>query len=193
MRIFFHFSVIGFSNTYLVGNEHGDALLIDPGHMDLGLLELIESRGYYVRHILITHRHGAHVKGIGTLLKIYDAAIYAYSPYGYENFTINPIADGDELNLSGFNVRCLHVPGHSSDSVVFHIDNAVFTGDVILSGKVGTCESKLHRSLLMRTIEEKLLSLNANTLVFPGHGSPSTIRIEELFNEDLIDYKRHQK
>ncbi len=190
MKVFFHFSVIGFSNTYLVGNEDGDAILIDPGHMDLQLLELIESNHYRLKHILLTHRHASHTAGIGTLLKIYDADIYSYSTFGSFDAQYHSIAHGDTLSLAGVEIKCLHVPGHSSDSVVFIIDQAMFTGDVLLSGRVGSTDSKLSHSLLIRSIREQLLTLDDRMIIFPGHGAPSTLKIEKMFNEDLIHERR---
>jgi glyoxylase-like metal-dependent hydrolase (beta-lactamase superfamily II) len=192
VNIFFHFSVVGFSNTYLVAGEGSDALLIDPGHMDLGLLNKIESRGYYIRYILLTHRHKGHTQGLGTLLKIYDSELFAYTPYGYGDYQITPVADGDQLNLSGMKIDCIHVPGHTSDSLVYKIDQALFTGDVLMAGRLGTCESKLHHSLLLRSINEKLLGLDDSHLILPGHGAPSSIGIEKLFNQEIIDYQRHE-
>ena len=56
MKLFFHFSVSGFSNTYLLGKEdQGDAIIVDPGVMNVPLLNMIEGNGYYVRSILVTH------------------------------------------------------------------------------------------------------------------------------------------
>ncbi len=190
MKIFFHFSVIGFSNTYLIGNDEGDAILIDPGHMDLQLLELIESNHYYIRHILLTHRHPSHTAGIGTLSKIYDFDIYSYSPFGELTTAYHPLPENHEFELSGIKINTLHVPGHSSDSIVYIIDKAMFTGDVLLSGRVGETDSKLSHSLLMRSIKDKLLPLDDRMIMFPGHGAPSTLKIESMFNEDLLHEMR---
>lgn len=191
MKIFFHFSVIGFSNTYLIGNSDGEAILIDPGHMDLQLLDLIESNHYRVKHILITHRHESHTKGIGTLLKIYDADVYAYSSLGISEFPIKTIVPDSELVLAGFPITCRLVPGHSLDSLVFIIGKAMFTGDVLLSGRIGKTDSKLSQSLLLRSIKESILPLDDQMLIFPGHGAPTTLKVEKLFNEDLIAYDRN--
>ncbi len=190
MKIFFHFSVIGFSNTYLIGNDKGDAILIDPGHMDLQLLELIENNHYYIRHILLTHRHPSHTAGIGTLLKIYDADIYSYSPFGDHAMSCYSLSNNEVIELSGLKIECLHVPGHSSDSLVYIIDKAMFTGDVLLSGRVGETDSKLSHSLIMRSIKDKLLPLDDRMIIFPGHGAPSTLKIENMFNEDLLHEMR---
>ncbi len=83
------------------------------------------------------------------------------------------------------------VPGHSNDSIVFIIDKAMFTGDVLLSGRIGKTDSKLSHSLLLRSIKEQLLPLDDRMLIFPGHGAPSTLKIEKMFNEDIIEDMKH--
>lgn len=182
MKIFFHFSVIGFSNTYLVGNdEGGEAILIDPGHMDIELLKLIEENNFSIRHILLTHRHDSHTLGIKTLMKIYDFDIYANNPYILD-FPVEIMGDSSSMVLSGIEVSAHLVPGHSSDSLVYKIGDALFTGDVLMAGRLGSTSSSLNRSLLIRSINEKLLCFNDRTIIFPGHGSPTTLGVELLVN-----------
>ncbi|HKK65845.1 MAG TPA: MBL fold metallo-hydrolase [Clostridia bacterium] len=186
MKLYFHFAVVGFANTYLIGpNGGGDAIIVDPGIMDKELLTLIEGNKYTVRTILVTHHHNSHVKGIRTLKKIYDADIYAFSPYIID-FPSIPIKDGDKFTAaSGIEVEVIEVPGHSSDSLIYHIGGMVFTGDVLAAGRVGNTKNSFSRALLLRSISEKLFSLPETTLVLPGHGPPSSLKAEKMFNPDL--------
>lgn len=185
MKIFFHFSVVGFSNTYLIGNTGGgDAILIDPGHMDIELLKLIEDNNFYIRHILLTHRHPSHTEGLRILMKIYDSEIYANSPF-IMDYKVKTLSDGSLITLSGIQVSASLIPGHSSDSLVYKIQDALFTGDVLMAGRIGSTKSSLSRSLLIRSIQERILPLNDNTLIFPGHGTPTTLFVEKMINSDL--------
>ena len=186
MKLYFHFAVVGFANTYLIGpNGGGDAIIVDPGIMDKELLTLIEGNKYTVRTILVTHHHNSHVKGIRTLKKIYDADIYAFSPYIID-FPSIPIKDGDKFTAaSGIEVEVIEVPGHSSDSLIYHIGGMVFTGDVLAAGRVGNTKNSFSRALLLRSISEKLFSMPDTTLVLPGHGPPSNLKAEKMFNPDL--------
>jgi len=186
MKLYFHFAVVGFANTYLIGpNGGGDAIIVDPGIMDKELLTLIEGNKYTVRTILVTHHHNSHVKGIRTLKKIYDADIYDFSPYIID-FPSIPIKDGDKFTAaSGIEVEVIEVPGHSSDSLIYHIGGMVFTGDVLAAGRVGNTKNSFSRALLLRSISEKLFSLPETTLVLPGHGPPSSLKAEKMFNPDL--------
>ncbi|MFO7729398.1 MAG: MBL fold metallo-hydrolase [Spirochaetia bacterium] len=186
MKLYFHFAVVGFANTYLIGpNDGGDAILVDPGIMDKELLTLIEGNKYTIRTILVTHHHESHVKGVRTLKKIYDADIYAFSPY-ITTFPSIPIKDGDKFTAaSGIEVEVIEVPGHSSDSLIYHIGGMVFTGDVLAAGRVGNTKNSFSRALLLRSISEKLFSLPDSTLLLPGHGPPSSLKAEKMFNPDL--------
>ena len=185
MKLFFHFALIGFANTYLIGpDEGGDAILIDPGTMDTELVSLIEENNYYIRSVLITHYHSSHVRGIHTLKKIYDSDIYGYSS-SIEGFPTRPLRDGDRIECNGIEVSAIEVQGHSSDSLVYHIGDMIFTGDVLAAGRVGNTENSFSRALLLRSIREKLYTLPERSLIFPGHGPPSTLKAEIMFNPGL--------
>jgi hydroxyacylglutathione hydrolase len=185
VKLFFHFAVTGFSNSYLIGPEEGgDALLVDPGVMDSTLLQLIESNSYYLKHILVTHSHESHTKGIKTLQKIYDAKIHAKEPTLY-SFPTSIMEDDHQYDLSGIEVHTIDVKGHSHDHLVYRIGNMLFTGDILSAGQAGDSEGALERAVLLNSIRDRILSLPDYLLIFPGHGPPSTLGSERLFNPDL--------
>ncbi|MDT4761560.1 MBL fold metallo-hydrolase [Sphaerochaeta sp. PS] len=187
MRIYQHFSVVGFCNTYLIGSEKGsEAILIDPGHVDTELIHLIESNEFKLKHVLLTHRHQAHTAGLGTLMKIYNPTIYASAFSSYE-YPVKPISDHQVLTLSELEVEVIHVPGHSLDSMVYKIDHALFTGDTLMCGRVGSTEGYREQALLLKSIWTRLMSLDENILLFPGHGTASKLRIERMFNHPLLE------
>ena len=187
MRIYQHFSVVGFCNTYLIGSKVGsDAILIDPGHVDNELIRLIESNEFKLKHVLLTHRHNAHTAGLGTLVKIYNPTIYASRFASYE-YPVKPISDHQVLSLCDLEVEVIHVPGHSLDSLVFKIDHALFTGDTLMCGRVGSTEGYREQALLLQSIWKRLMSLDENILLFPGHGTASKLRIERMFNHQLLE------
>ncbi|MBE3132730.1 MAG: MBL fold metallo-hydrolase [Acidobacteria bacterium] len=185
MKFFSLFSPVGLSNAYLVGPDAGgDAVLIDPGAFDAPLLQAVEGNGLSVHSILVTHSHSAHIAGIRALLKVYDARIYSNQP-SVLDFPARHIADGQELALGGITVRVRETPGHSIDSVCFLIGGMIFTGDTLCAGGIGRTRDGYARGVLLASIQKKLLVLDDGTLVFPGHGPPSTIGIERRFNPYL--------
>jgi len=186
MKIFPHFSVVGFCNSYIVGGEKGGGcIMIDPGHIDEELISLLVSNKYNVEAVFLTHCHEAHVAGMGTLRKIYSPAVYAANPVSYD-YPVNPVKDNDTLSICGFTVKAIHVPGHSLDSMAYLIDHAIFSGDTLEGGRIAASNGFMEQELLINTIEERLMVLDENFLLFPGHGSISKIRIERMFNQDLL-------
>lgn len=187
MKVFFHFSLNEFSNTYLIGPEDGgDAILIDPGHIDLELIERIESNRFKIAHVLLTHRHTTHTKGLGTLVKIYDPIVYAGAPRMYD-MPVREVRDRELLDLSGITVEAIRIPGHSMDSFVYRIGNSLFTGDVLFAGRIGTTAGVMEKALLLKGIKNRLLTLDERFLIFPGHGTISALKVEKMFNRELID------
>jgi hydroxyacylglutathione hydrolase len=187
MKFFSLFSPVGFSNAYLIGpDEGGDALLVDPGAFDVPLLQAVEANGLYVRSIFVTHAHNAHINGIRSLLKVYAATIYSNQP-SVLDFPARHIAEGDEVRVGEFSVGVRETPGHSIDSVCLLVGNMLFTGDALSAGGIGSTRNGYARGVLLASIRKKLLTLPDATLVFPGHGPPSTMGIERRFNPYLGD------
>jgi hydroxyacylglutathione hydrolase len=176
-----------YSNTYLIGpDDGGEAILIDPGHIDLELIERIESNHFNIAHVLLTHRHLSHTFGLGTLVKIYNPTIYAGSPSLYD-YPVKEILDRSYLDLSGIIVEAIQIPGHTIDSFVYRIGNALFTGDVLYAGRIGSTNGVVERALLLKGIKHRLLTMDERIVVFPGHGTITTLKIEKMFNHTLID------
>jgi hydroxyacylglutathione hydrolase len=187
VKFYSFFSGVGFSNSYLIGPDNGgDALLIDPGMFDAPLLQAIEGNRMEVRSILVTHAHNAHINGIRSLLKVYAAVIYANQP-SVLDFPARHIKEGDQLGLGQLAVRVIETPGHSIDSLCFLVDHLLFSGDTLSAGGIGTTHDGYARGLLLESIRRKLLPLGDEVLLFPGHGPPSKIGIEKLYNPFLGD------
>ncbi len=182
MKLFTLYNVEGTLNTYLVGHEAGgDALIIDPGQIDLYLLNLLEENNYYIKSILITHDHEHHTKGVKTLMRIYEPSIYSKRAM-IQGYSATTIKTNSVLNLLGFDINIIEIPGHSDDSLVYRIRNALFTGDVLSAGKIGYTPNSVTKKLLQENILEKIFSIEEDLVIFPGHGPPTTLRAEKEFN-----------
>ena len=134
----------------------------------------------------MTHDHENHVRGLGKYQKIYPCPVYAYRPsiMGLETRTLGEASD---LDIEGFRVDVMRVVGHSDDSLVYVIGNAIFTGDTLAAGRVSSTTSMSRKATLIAGIRSRLMCLDDNMLVFPGHGCPTKIRIEKMFNHDLLE------
>ena len=197
MKVFMQYCSYGFSNCYVLGTDiedadsPRDALIVDPGSMEIALLNFIESNEYKLRGILITHDHIHHVHGLRTLKRIYDVKIYAVNPIVQSHKT-NVIRDGDTLKLGEISVSVITIPGHSSDSAVFRINKTLFTGDTITAGLLGTTISSYGRTKQMDGLRSKVLSLPGNYVLLPGHGPPSTLDSERHYNAGIQYYEENK-
>lgn len=186
MRIYAHFSTENLANVYVVADEDGNGVVIDPAYIDKELLEIIEDRGISIKAVLITHRHESHTAGVGTLKKIYSFDIYAANSE-IEGFRTRTVHDGDRIRIGNLDIEALLVPGHSIDSIVYRIDYAIFTGDTLFSGTVADTKGYIEKSLLLKSIRRQLMTLPDATIIYPGHGPISKIRIERMYNVDLLE------
>jgi len=179
------FSTIGFSNAYLVGPRGGgDALLVDPGEFDATMLQAIEANRLRLRWILVTHAHRAHIAGLRGLLRVYEPEIYCNQPSVIEE-PARHVQDGDRLALGEIGVEVIELPGHSIDSLCFLIGSMLFSGDTLSAGGIGRTRDAYARGLLVSGIRRRLLALDDDVLLFPGHGPPSLVGVERRFNPHL--------
>lgn len=193
MTLFFHYSLYGFANVYLAGNdETGEALIVDPAAFTGGLLAFIEDKGYDIKAVLVTHSHVHHVKGLKTLLKIYDAEVYSSNAM-IDDTPCRVVHGGETFETCGLLVQALSVPGHSADSMVYKIGKLLFTGDTLHAGLIGHTMSQYGKGLLTDQLSQKVLCQSDDSIILPGHGPPSSVGAEKLFNAGFRNSKNDDK
>jgi len=196
VRLYYHYCRSGFSNCYILGTDIPEgketpppgeaslpleAIIVDPGEMDLNILNLIEDNDYTLKGIFITHDHPQHVKGLATIMRIYNTEIYAINPAIMEHRT-TLVRDGDIVNIGPFRIEVILIPGHSADSAVFKIERLLFTGDTLSAGLLGNTASSYAAATQVNALRSKILSLPGDYTVLPGHGPPSSLKAERRFN-----------
>jgi len=196
MEIAVHYCNVGFVNCYMLGltdaDGNKDAVVIDPGCMNEVILNFIERKKYKLRAVLITHNHENHIRGLRSLMHIYDTEIYA-AQHKISGFLTNTVRDGDSLKIGAFNIEIISVPGHSADSVVYKIKNHLFTGDVLSAGIMGSTSSAYGAMRQIATIQNKIFTLSGKNLIFPGHGPPSLVDCEKLYNVETSRFMEKRK
>ena len=177
------------NNVFIVRcTSTGDAVLFDAANEHELLLEV--ARAANVRRVLTTHGHWDHIQAV---TQMRDAGIdVAVSPDdaadlpGYDLL----IHDEDVQEVGDLRIRAIHTPGHTPGSVCFLIDGepVLLSGDTLFPGGPGN--TKLPRAdfpTIIRSIEERLFPLPADTLVLPGHGLDTTIGTERPHLQEWID------
>jgi len=182
--------------SLVVASSNRHALLIDPGADADRVFEWCALHRAQVKMILNTHCHGDHIGANGPLKERFgvplgvhpNEAEFLTDPVqnlsAYFEPVTSPPADfflepDQKLDWDGPPVEVLFTPGHSPGSVCFHGEGWVVSGDVLFRGGIGRTDfpgSSLQ--LLQRSIREKLLVLDPETVVYPGHGPATTIGFE---------------
>ena len=198
-------------NTYLVRNKDGECLVIDPAfyspeetgffdrHITKNKLKIIGQAN--------THCHVDHVLGVQHVMNTYKCPLRAHSsessllnnaPLMGEMFGLNVdplpgieqfIEDGEHIEIGTYSLRAILVPGHSPGSLSFYSPEGgfVITGDALFHGSIGRTDLPGgDYDTLISSIQNRLLTLPPDTIVYPGHGDPTTVREEASDNPFLI-------
>jgi glyoxylase-like metal-dependent hydrolase (beta-lactamase superfamily II) len=189
------------TNGYLVETPDGNLLIDAPE----GIAEWITRRGVRVDDVLLTHQHYDHVTDAAAL-KALGARLHAYADYS-KDLTLESMARSwglpiavtpyqidrlfvmtEPLRIAGLEISLAHVPGHSTDSVTFHLPDhgVVFSGDTLFAGSIGRTDLPGGSTTqLLDGIARHLMTLPADTRVLPGHGPGTTIGEEAMENSYL--------
>ena len=188
------------TNGYLVEGPEGIVVIDAPA----GISERLASDQHPVA-LLLTHQHFDHVEDVAAL-SAGGVPVHAWSPYSPDlvldeaarrwgmpvtipPFHVDHLLEGAEtVEVAGLRISLLHVPGHSPDSVCFHLPEAevLFGGDTLFAGSVGRTDLPGgDPALFSAEIGAKLLPLPGETSVHPGHGPATTIAREIASNPFL--------
>lgn len=122
------------TNSYLLQGGDGAVVVVDPGPEDAGHLAALAAAGR-VELVLVTHHHIDHVEGSETLHRLTGAPVRAADPS--QCYAADPLVGGERIQLGALRIDVLATPGHSADSVCFHLPGdgphgSVLTGDTVL-------------------------------------------------------------
>ncbi len=194
-------------NAYLLWCEQTKvALVIDPGDEIERLEQEIAREGLQPERIILTHGHLDHVMFAHTFQEKSKLKLYMHRDdvFLLENMNrqaamvgllmpglIAPRVDGffsegEVITLGKQTLRVLHGPGHSPGSIMLIGEKLAVVGDVLFQGSIGRTDLPGGSyETLINSIQTKLLPLNDDTLVLPGHGETTTIGIERRTNPFL--------
>ena len=102
---------------------------------------------------------------------------------------VREVRDFEQISLVGFDLEISHSPGHTLGSVMFIVNNEyLISGDVLFAGAIGRTDLPTGSAASMRsTLKSKILPLNDDLIVLPGHGPQTTIGRERKINTYLQD------
>lgn len=194
-------------NTYVVYDETGSGVIIDPGCYEpeerTELTKFIESNNIKIKYLLNTHCHIDHVLGNDFVKEKYKVpflihakeesvlkAVKAYAPsYGFamyhEAIPDQFINEGEEILFGSTKLSILFLPGHAPGHVGFYHSESksLFSGDVLFERSIGRTDlpGGDHKTLI-ESIRKKVFTLPNEVVVYPGHGNPTTVGEEKVSN-----------
>lgn len=165
-------------NTFLCFDEISkEAFLVDCGAFEEQIKNYIHENNLDLEFLLITHSHYDHIGGVKDFKKAFKVPIYSFSK-DYEH----QVSEGDRIRIGNYEMAVFETPGHTTDGVSYFIEGSVFVGDAIFSGAVGGTATRPQFEEETRHVWQKILSLPDDTVIYPGHGAPSLVGIERIFN-----------
>jgi len=192
-------------NCYVIGDREAGAI-IDPGDEATRIALAVEQTGLEIGQILVTHAHIDHVGAVAALADEYACPVLMHAEaepmlrqlptqamtmglrFGKVPDVDRYIEDDELLEVGGLKVRALYTPGHAPGHLAFYVedDGVVVAGDALFAGSVGRTDLfGGEMAVLLRSINERFLTLPDETRVYPGHGPPTTIGDERAPNPFL--------
>lgn len=201
-----------FKNGYVVGcEETREGVVIDPGDEVEDLLEAARAHRLQIRYILLTHAHLDHITGVGRAKAalqvpvglhkdddfLYRGVVQQGRAFGFDVEEQPPVDfyyEGEgPLRFGRYAVRIQHTPGHCPGGVCLAIGRegeaarTLFVGDTLFAGSIGRTDLPGgNAAVLLRSIRDVLFAYPDETVVYSGHGAPTTIGRERRSNPFLV-------
>jgi hydroxyacylglutathione hydrolase len=194
-------------NCYIIGDEaSGEGAVVDPGDEAARIAMAVEQTGLEIGSIIVTHAHIDHVGGVTALVDEYACPVLMHAEaepmlehlptqalmmglrFGKIPTVDRHIGEGETLEIGDLRLRPLYTPGHAPGHLAFYIEDEglVLSGDALFAGSVGRVDLPGgSMEVLMRSIEERLMTLPDETIVYPGHGPQTEIGSERATNPFL--------
>jgi len=192
------------SNCYIVGSQSNkEGMIIDPGDEAKKILRKVKDLELDIKFIVLTHGHIDHTGALKEVKEATGAEVIIHADdaeslknqllaiaFGLSYPTAPPpdrlLEDGGSINIGDLHFEVVHTPGHTPGGVCLLGQGVVFSGDTLFNYGIGRADLPGgNYQQLLNSIQTKLLVLPDNTVVYPGHGSDTTIGAERVGNPFL--------
>ena len=175
-------------NGYIVGCvATGRAAIIDPGFDADKILQRLAASGLTVEQILLTHGHQDHISALAEIRQATNAPTRIHSgdlalTGSLADRIAGDLVEGDVVSIGQLRFEVRSTPGHTAGGISLVHEEMAFVGDALFAGSLGGTRSVDNYRMQRQAVAEKLLSLDANVALFPGHGPATTVGEEREHN-----------
>lgn len=199
------------TNCYIVANANKECLIFDPGEEATRIISEIKKNHLKPLAILLTHTHFDHIGAVDALREAFDIPVWVHkkevswlsdpAKNGSGKYAALPdyivaapapeniITTEGELTIGDFTMALRFTPGHSPGSIsyIFEDEGFAIVGDTLFERSIGRTDLFGGDSAtLLAAIHDKLLSLPEDTIIYPGHGAPTTPQ-DEMDNNPFLN------
>ena len=188
------------SVSYLVGDK-GKALLIDAGVKSDKVLLAAKELNLTIEKIILTHGHIDHIAELDNIAEHTNAQVYIHvddemaltdAKYNVSAYTgtattfkckSETLRDSSVIHLGDLEFKVIHTPGHTPGSICVEVGNNLFSGDTLFNSGYGRVDLP-NGSFddIYNSIVDRIFILPDDMIVYPGHGSSTTIELERRIN-----------
>lgn len=187
-------------NCYIVQPDDRSkrVLVIDPGDEGQRIVSFIKEKGYEPTAIILTHAHLDHIKGTKTVADAFGIEVYVpekdmalfesdlneLKPYLYRDCefpAIRPLGDFESPE-----VTVIKTPGHTLGGTCFYFKEAgvLFSGDTVFQQSIGRTDLPGgDLGTLLDSINQRVMTLPSETVIYPGHGPATSVKSERDHNQ----------
>ena len=189
------------NNVYLLTNEAKKSIIIDPAWAQDLFVEEAKTKFKPIGLIILTHGHFDHCLSAAFIKEKTGSEIWiheddveyleknvqkARQEFGIEfppTVADKTLKDGESIEWGSEKIKVIHTPGHTPGGICLLMDKKMITGDTLFAGSVGRWDfSGGNGKQLFRSIRERILTLDDDIVIYPGHGPTSTIGKEKKSN-----------
>jgi glyoxylase-like metal-dependent hydrolase (beta-lactamase superfamily II) len=184
------------ANCYIVEFDNKGVAIIDPGDEEDKISKELDGKN--LKWILLTHGHADHIMGVNSLKNKYNPKVIASikekeiienpelnlsKQFGFSyRVSADLYVQEGTINLDDYRVQILETPGHTPGSVIYIIENYMFTGDTLFKDSIGRTDLPGGDKISMKKTLEKLYKIETDYIVLPGHGPSTSLKYEQKNN-----------
>ena len=174
--------------AYLIGSKSAKScVVVDPAWDLDAIREKAEERDLKVTGALVTHYHPDHcgghlwghdIAGVAEVVEEFSVPVYSHvdeyqglrKVTGLQASDFKQVRSGEDIELGGVKIKCIHTPGHTPGSLCFLVEQNLVAGDTLFISGCGRVDLPGGNSdQLYESLSQKLAKLPANTVLYPGH------------------------